>query len=707
MSEKIPDRANTSTGHATVGHGTGGDDGTRHDSTRHDSTSTEEHSAEEQGEGQGAEGRGAITEGTEATSTKEQRTTVSHAFNTRAWLTHYNSWTPPEIDTDALFHEGTPASTSTDASHMRTLVDIFNHATTTYADTPAFTFFGKATTYAEYGQQVARTAAALRQAGVRRGEYVAIAAPNCPQALIAFYAVLSVGATPALHNPLYTASELTIPFNNHKARVGFFWDKAIPVAQALKEKSPLERIIAISLIDSLPALKRLALRLPLPIPALQEAKGKLSGSTRGAEKFRDFLRTADGAGKMPGRRLGEQTAHTAGAATTVDTASTAGAAGTARTDASSNPTSTDSERIKPEDPALILYTSGTTGVPKGAVLTHRNLISNLHMGRSWVEGLGEGPQPEKMLAALPLFHAYGLTMNITMAPVIGGTIQLLPAPEMNLIMEILKKDTPTWLPGVPTLYEKIMDAAQERGVSIHGIRSSFSGASSLPASIVQRWEKLTGGRIVEGYGLTETSPIIAGNPMGKGREGYIGVPFPSTDIRIADPTNPAVTLPDGHAGELLVRGPQVFSGYLDMPEQTKEAFCEGWFRTGDMAVMEPDGYLRIVSRIKEMIITGGFNIYPAEVEAVLATHAAVLQASVVGLDRGDGSETVCAAVVLAPGRALDDALIEELKKHCHQSLTNYKVPKIFQQFEKLPADQLGKVRRAEVRTLVQQRAGQS
>ena len=185
-----------------------------------------------------------------------------------------------------------------------------------------------------------------------------------------------------------------------------------------------------------------------------------------------------------------------------------------------------------------------------------------------------------MLAALPIFHAYGLTMNFTMAPAIGGTLQLLPSPEMDLIMDIMKKDCLTWLPGVPTLYEKIMDTAEEQNVSLNGIRSSFSGASSLPVATVHRWEKMTSGNIVEGYGLTETSPIICGNPMGQGREGYIGVPFPSTEIRIGNPENPAETMPDGEAGELLVRGPQVFSGYLDMPKETQEAFYEDWFRTG-------------------------------------------------------------------------------------------------------------------------------
>lgn len=590
-------------------------------------------------------------------STESASLNHSEAVKTKEWLKHYNSWTSPEIDLDQLFGPGSNGETS---AHTRTLVNVFDHAVREYADVDAFTFFGKATTYKEYGAKVDRAVSALRKLGVRKGDYVAIAAPNSPQTMIAFYAVLCAGAVPALHNPLYTANELKVPFNNHKARVGFFWDKANKVARELKQNSPLETIIDISLIDDMPAKQRFALSLPLPIPALKTAKDKLTGPTEGSISFKKFMKR----GKKDG---------------------------------------VEKEKVDPRDPALILYTSGTTGTPKGALLNHMNLISNIEMGREWVEGLGEG-RTEKMLAALPIFHAYGLTMNFTMAPMIGGTIQLVPSPEMDLIMDIMKKDCPTWLPGVPTLYEKIMDTAEQEKVSLKGIRSSFSGASSLPVATVQRWEKMTGGHIVEGYGLTETSPIICGNPMGNGREGYIGVPFPSTEIRIGNPGNPAETMPDGEAGELLVRGPQVFSGYLDMPKETQEAFYEDWFRTGDMAVMESDGFVKIVSRIKEMIITGGFNIYPAEVEAVLTEHPAVAKASVVGLDREDGSETVCAAVVLEKG-SLDDALSNELKEFCREKLTRYKVPREFEQFDELPADQLGKVRRGEVMDLVLERRG--
>lgn len=570
---------------------------------------------------------------------------TSNAFENKTWLQHYTPWTAATIDLDD----------PSENPRGFTLPEVFWNGVRDFADTTAMTFFNQKTTYEEFGAKVSQAAAALQKLGVKPGDNVAIVLPNCPQAMIAFYAVHTVGAVPTLHNPLYTAKELTHPFQDHAATVGFFWDKAAETAEKLRNTTPLDKVIAVTLMDEMPTPLRLALKLPLP--PLKKLRDKLSGPAPQATSWQDFMKT--------GRK--KKVSHGV---------------------------------VDKNDPALILYTSGTTGTPKGAVLTHRNLIANLRQGLEWVEGLGQGEKPEVMLAALPIFHAYGLTMNITMAPMIGGTLQLLPAPEMDLVMKTIKKDMPTWMPGVPTLYEKIMESAADQGQDLTGIRASFSGASALPAATVRKWEDLTGGRIVEGYGLTETAPIIVGNPMGHGREGYIGVPFPSTEVRIANPDNPTETMPDGEAGELLVRGPQVFKGYLNKPRETAEAFSDGWFRTGDMAVMEDDGFIKIVSRIKEMIITGGFNVYPSEVEEVLSSHESVAAASVVGVPREDGSETVVAAVVLADGFNLD---AEALRSHAVDNLTRYKVPRRFHAFDELPADQMGKVRRREVLELVQEK----
>lgn len=572
------------------------------------------------------------------------QSTASQSFNNKTWLQHYTEGTAPTID--GLNDRG------------ETFVEVFWNAVTDFRDRRAFSFFGKQTTYEEYGVEVKQAAGALQKLGVKRGEHVAILLPNCPQALVAFYAILSIGAVPVLHNPLYTAAELEHPFNDHGARVAIAWDKISETMEKLKQRTPLEKVVAVNMLQAMPKLKRMALQIP--VGPLKAAREKLTGPAPSAVPWDEFMAS----GKRRARSF--------------------------------TPLSIDAQ-----EPALVLYTSGTTGKPKGAVLSHSNLVSNLVMGVSWVPDLGKGENPEVMLAALPIFHAYGLTMNITLAPYTGSELVLLPAPEMPLVMQAVKKHHPTWLPGVPTLYEKIMDTAEDKGVSLKGIRNSFSGASALPAATVRRWEKLTGGSIVEGYGLTETSPIILGNPVGKGREGYIGVPFPSTEVRIANPDHPAETQPDGEAGELLVRGPQVFKGYLHRPDATADAFEGDWFRTGDMAVMETDGYVRIASRIKEMIITGGFNVYPAEVENALQEHPDIEQACVVGLPRSDGSETVVAALVLTNGAKVD---AQSFRSFAKERLTSYKVPRAYYSFEELPADRMGKVRRREVKELVEKEA---
>lgn len=557
------------------------------------------------------------------------------AYETRAWLRHYPEWTPHTLDYGDT-----------------TLLDVYDNNLAINADKPATYFFGRTQTYAELDKEVRRTAAGLRALGVRPGDRVAIVLPNCPQHIAAFYAVLKLGATVIEHNPLYTAHELREPFRDHGARVAIAWDKAAPTLEQLRGETSLETIVSVNMINAMPGLQRFALRLP--VPALRRSREALSGAAPNTVPFELITGAAMGG-------EGEDII--------------------------------SEKSVTRDSIALILYTSGTTGRPKGAQLSHGNLFANLLQGKHWVPDLGD--KPERMLAALPMFHAYGLTMVGTLSVFIGGEMVLLPSPRIDLIMGVMKKHTPTWLPGVPTLYEKIVDASEEQSIDIKGVRNAFSGASTLPVRTVERWESHTGGRLVEGYGLTETSPVIVGNPMdGNRRPGYVGIPFPDTEIRIADPADLDVTVPDGTEGEVLVRGPQVFQGYLNHEEATKESFHGDWYRTGDIGVMEEDGFIRLVARIKEIIITGGFNVYPVEVEEVLARHPDIEDSAVVGLPREDGSETVVAAITLKEGSALDP---EGLKEFARENLTRYKVPRTFYHFEEMPRDQMGKIRRREVR----------
>ncbi|OFN41341.1 long-chain fatty acid--CoA ligase [Corynebacterium sp. HMSC072G08] len=554
------------------------------------------------------------------------------AYESKAWLQYYPEWTPHTLDYGDT-----------------TLLDIYDNNLAINADKPATYFFGKTQTYTELDRQVRRAAAGLRAFGVREGDRVAIVAPNAPQTVAAFYAVLKLGATVVLHNPLYTAHELESLFQDHGARVAISWDKTASTLEKLRATTPLETVVSINMIDAMPTVQRLALRTPF----LKSTREQLTGDAPNTVPWDTLIGNAIGGDgsdvKSP-------------------------------------------ESITKDSIALILYTSGTTGKPKGAQLSHGNLFANILQGKAWVPGLGD--QPERMLAALPFFHAYGLTMNLTLAQLIGGELVLLPKPQIPLIMGLMKKHTPTWIPGVPTLYERIVEAAEKDSVEIKGVRAAFSGASTLPVQTVEKWEEYTAGRLVEGYGLTECSPIIVGNPMSDDRRpGYVGIPFPDTDIRIANPDNLDETMPDGQEGEVLARGPQVFKGYFNNAEATDAAFHDGWFRTGDLGIMEEDGFVRLVSRIKEIIITGGFNVYPGEVEEVLRTHPAIDDAAVVGRPRSDGSEDVVACIDLADGAALDP---EGLKEFCRERLTRYKVPRTFYHFESLAKDQMGKIRRREV-----------
>lgn len=527
-----------------------------------------------------------------------------------------------------------------------TLVDHLEATVARWPDRPALDFLGAGTTWAQVGDRVARVAEGLRRLGVGPGDTVALLLPTCPQHVIAFFAVLRLGATVAEHNPLYTADELRHPFVDHGARVVVVWDKAVPVIDELRDGTALTHVVAVDLTTELPLLKRLGLRLPLP--RARAARAQLTAPAPGTTPWGHLL--------------------------------------------AAPPLEAASRRPVADDVALLLYTSGTTGAPKGVPLRHRHLVANVEQGRAWVPGLRDGQ--ERFLLALPLFHAYGVTVGMLVGTRLGSTLVLLPRPETGLLMDAIAREVPTFVPAVPPLYERIVSEAQRRGISVQGIRYGLSGAMPLPTALVERWEAATGGLLVEGYGLTETSPVVVGNPMtSERRPGSIGVPFPDTEVRVADADDLDREVGLGERGELLVRGPQVFDGYRGRPEETAAVFHDGWFRTGDVVTMDERGFLTVVDRLKELIITGGFNVYPSEVEAVLRTHEGVLDAAVVGMPQSSGSEEVVAAVVLAPGH---DVATDDLLAHARASLSAYKVPRRVVVLDELPVNAMGKVVRREV-----------
>jgi long-chain acyl-CoA synthetase len=365
----------------------------------------------------------------------------------------------------------------------------------------------------------------------------------------------------------------------------------------------------------------------------------------------------------------------------------------------SDPIDAHIHRPGPDDVALIQYTSGTTGSPKGATLTHANLGANAAQARAWIPGIERGTAV--VYAVLPMFHAYGLTLCLTFAMSMGARLVLFPKFDPELVLKAMKRHPATFFPAVPPIYARLTRAAADEGVSLQGIRIAISGAMPLSADVVEPWEAASGGYLVEGYGLSECSPVLMANPVAPNRRaGTVGLPLPSTEARVVDPDQPTVDRALGEEGELIVRGPQVFSGYWGKPDETAAVFVPAddggadWFRTGDIVSIDADGFVRIVDRIKELIITGGFNVSPSEVEEAIRAHADVEDCAVVGLPDEHSGEQVVAVVVLKPGATFDE---NGIRDHARGALAAYKVPKRVVQADDLPRSLIGKVLRREVR----------
>ncbi|MET4704801.1 long-chain-fatty-acid--CoA ligase [Frigoribacterium sp. UYMn621] len=560
----------------------------------------------------------------------------------RPWLSSYAEGVPHEIElpTGSLF-------------------DLVEASVSEFGDNIALEFFGATTTYAELGEQILRAAEGLRLLGVQKGDTVAVILPNCPQHVVAFYAVLRLGAIVVEHNPLYTPRELRHQFEDHGAKVAIVWNNVVETVQQFPTDVAVESIVSIDVTRAMPFGTRALLRLP--IARARESRAALTTTVRGTVPWHKLLDhpTVDGHIFRP----------------------------------------------KAEDVALIQYTSGTTGSPKGATLTHLNLATNAAQSRAWVPTVHRGTAV--VYAVLPMFHAYGLTLCLTFAMSMGSRLVLFPKFDPELVLAVVKKRPATFLPAVPPIYERLTAAADEAGVSLKGIEIAISGAMPLSASVVEPWEKRTGGYLVEGYGLSETSPVLMANPVGPTRRaGTVGLPLPNTEVRVVDPENPTVDRGAGDEGELIVRGPQVFSGYWKRAEETAEVFVPAahgdeagpWFRTGDIVTIDADGFVSIVDRIKELIITGGFNVAPSEVEDALRSHPSVADVAVVGLPSDHSGEEVVAAVVLAPGAELDE---QGLRDFVRPNLAGYKVPKRVIAVERLPKSLIGKVIRREVREQLQ------
>ncbi len=349
--------------------------------------------------------------------------------------------------------------------------------------------------------------------------------------------------------------------------------------------------------------------------------------------------------------------------------------------------------VLPEDRAAFMYTGGATGVSKGAILQHRHLLANALQLKAWAPDLKNGE--EIFLSVLPLYHSYGLTLALNLPVLTGNKMVLLPRFELRSVLQTIDREKPTRFPGVPTMYVAINNAPDLHEYDLSSIKVCNSGAAPLPVKVQEEFEKITGGKLTEGYGLSEASPVTHSNPIyGKNVPGSIGLPIPDTEMKIVDIETGDTELPIGESGELCVRGPQVMEGYLNMPEETAQSLRDGWLYTGDIAKVDEEGYTYIVDRKKDMVIAGGYNIFPRDIEEVLYTHPKIKEAAVAGISDPYRGETLKAYVVLKEGETLTE---EEVIEFCKENLAAYKVPKLVEFRTELPKTMVGKILRRALR----------
>ena len=549
----------------------------------------------------------------------------------KPWLAHYENEVPHTIDYPKIpLH--------------RTLEDSASRYPNQTAIKLVLRYMGPLTmgatlSYRQLQDQVNRFAAALAALGVKKGDRVALMLPNLPQFVISFYGALKLGAIVVNTNPTYTAREIEHQFSDAGAEtvvlLSAFYGK-------LKEAQPntqIKRVIIADVPDYVPA----------PFNSLVKRKLHEDGL---------MVEVPEGNGVYAFRKLLD-----------------------------AHPEAPPQVAVAAEDTAFFQYTGGTTGVPKAAMLSHFNLVANTVQVRRWMVTLEEGK--ERVMGAIPFFHVYGMTVAMSLAIYLGAELVVVPNPRpIDGVMKVIDKERATVFPGVPTMYIGIINHPDVGKYDLKSVKACISGAAPLPMDVQTKFGEITGGRLVEGYGLTEAAPVTHCNPIyGQRKAGSIGVPFPDVEAKIMD-YDKLVEKPQGEEGELWVRGPQVMQGYWGRPDETAKTVTEdGWLRTGDIARMDSDGYFYIVDRLKDIIIASGFNIVPREVEEVLFEHPKVQEAVVAGVPDPYRGETVKAYVVLRPG---ETATADELIAFCAERLAPYKVPKYVEFRSELPKTQVGK-----------------
>ncbi len=546
------------------------------------------------------------------------------------WLAHYPASISPQLDIPE-----TP------------LYHLLQQAAQTYGEAPCVHFLGREWNYQHLQTEAAQIAAGLQCHDIAPGDRVMLLLPNCPLFISAYFGILRAGATVVNANPLSGTEELAAQLKDAgcKAVITVNLSLCLDKLRAALPESPVEHVFIGDFPAMLPPLKghlmRLFKRSHLSTPPQTDARCK---------PFAALLEH----GHLP-------------------------------KDISINPA---------QDIAVLQYTGGTTGIPKGAALTHQNLWANTLQCQQWCASLLT-PGQEVMLGVLPLFHVFAMTVVMNLGLHLGMKLVLLPRLDMKQLLRTIQQQRPTTLPGVPSLYHALTQQAGRYNLS--SIRCCISGGAGLPLEIKQAFETRTGCTLIEGYGLTEASPVCAANPLqGTNKAGSIGMPLPATRLDIRDPENPSRRLPQGEIGELVVSGPQVMQGYWQKLEETAESFIleeigthhRLWLRTGDLAYQDEQGYFYIVDRLKEIIITRGYNVYPRQLEEILYQHPAISEAAVVGEADTERGQKVVAHLVLKPGHS---ATPEQLQQFLKNRVAQYALPSHFYLHDSLPKSMVGKI----------------
>jgi len=525
-----------------------------------------------------------------------------------------------------------------------TLPEALTRTAGRYPNHTAIAFAGKKIAYRELEAQVNRFARALTELGVKAGDRVAMLLPNMPQMVIANYAAMRIGAVPVPNNPLFTEQELSHQLNDSGSKVLVTLDLRLPMVLDLMGKTPVRSVVVCHVTDYLPFPGNKLL------PHLH--KGLYVKPPAGTKGMYEFLPLLD-----------------------------------------RHPDTPVPNAARWEEMGVLMYTGGTTGVSKGVMLTHANLSANCQQFRASFPQAKDGQ--ESILAVFPFFHSAGWTGMQNLAIFAGWTDILVPRPDPKVISDLLRKFKPTILPGVPTIYIGLLADPAFRKRDHSALKAFLAGAAPLPVELSGKLKTIADRPVINVYGLTEIAPMGTATPWGgPEKPGTVGVPLPGTDLKIVDAETGQRELAVGEAGEVCFRGPQVMQGYYRKPEETAQVLKDGWLYTGDIGFLDADGYLTLVDRKKDLIIAGGYNVYPREVDEVLFAHPKVLEASAIGVPDEYRGETVKAYVVLKPGEVAD---AEEILAHCRKTLASYKVPQLVEFIDELPKSAVGKVLRRELK----------